>query len=228
MDRPFVLINVASTADGKIDTFARRGAKISSARDRERVERLRADADAIMIGGKTLHGDDPKLIVQSAELRQARTQAGRPENPMKVAVATRLLLKPDCNFLGAGPARIKLFTTNQTPESEIARLQQAGAEVHVGGDAKVDLPWVLATLKEAGVRRLMVEGGATLNFELLRLGAVDELSIFIGPLVFGGETAPTLAGGVGLDAGAAIRLELLTCEHWADGGVLLRYKVQGQ
>ena len=69
MERPFVFINVASTADGKIDTVARRGAAISSARDKERVDRLRADADAVMIGGHTLHGDDPKLTVKSEALR---------------------------------------------------------------------------------------------------------------------------------------------------------------
>lgn len=228
MDRPFVFINVAATADGKIDTIARRGATISSGRDKLRVERLRADSDAIMVGGKTLHGDDPKLTIQSEQLRLERKRRGRPENPMKVAVATRLQLTPGCNFLAAGPARIKLFTTSQTPEADVRRLKQAGAEVHIGGDARVDLQWVLATLKEAGVQRLMVEGGATLNFELLQLGAVDELMIFIGPLVFGGETAPTLAGGSGLAAEAAIRLELLTCEQWEDGGVLLRYKTLHQ
>ena len=228
MDRPFVFINVAATADGKIDTIARRGAAISTARDWERVEVLRADADAVMIGGKTLHGDDPKLTIKSAALRLERQRMGRPENPMKVAIATRLQLQPHSNFLGAGPARIKLFTTTQTPEAELRRLQQAGAEVHVRGDARVDLPGALATLKEAGVQRLMVEGGATLNFELLRLGAVDELMIFIGPLVFGGQAAPTLAGGNGLEAGAAIRLDLLTCEQWEDGGILLHYKVLQQ
>ena len=76
MDRPFVFINVAATADGKIDTYARRGATISSARDKERVDRLRADSDAIMIGGRTLHGDDPKLTVKSEALRLERRRKG--------------------------------------------------------------------------------------------------------------------------------------------------------
>src|SRR5512135_2753246 len=103
MDRPFVQMNVAATADGKIDSFARRGATISSARDMERVDRLRADSDAILIGGRTLHGDDPKLTVKSGLLRQERQALGLPENPMKAAVASRLELKADCNFLAAGP-----------------------------------------------------------------------------------------------------------------------------
>ena len=135
MQRPFVFINVAATADGKIDTYARRGATISSERDKERVDRLRAESDAVMVGGHTLHGDDPTLTVKSAALREERRRNGLSENPMKVAVATRLELPPECNFLTAGPARTVLFTTAQTPPPDVAKLEFVGAEVHVLGDS---------------------------------------------------------------------------------------------
>jgi len=226
MDRPLVFINVAATADGKIDTYARRGATISSDRDKERVDRLRADSDAIMIGGRTLHGDDPKLTVKSEALRLERRHRGLSENPIKVAVATRLNLHPRCNFLSAGPARIMLFTTTQTSPADLANLRAAGAEVHVLGDSRVNLPEALRLLKEQGVQRLMLEGGATLNFEMLSRGLVDELMIFVAPLIFGGEQAPTIAGGVGLAVEAGIGLKLLTCEQWESDGILLHYKVQ--
>ena len=72
----------------------------------------------------------------------------------------------------------------------------------------------------------MVEGGATLNFEMLRLNLVDELTIFVAPLIFGGEEAPTLAGGMGLPVEGQIGLKLLRCEEWDDGGVLLHYLVR--
>jgi len=225
IDRPFVQLNVAATADGKIDSVARRGAAISSARDKERVDRLRASADAIMIGARTLHGDDPKLTIKSEPLRQQRAASGLPANPAKVAVATRLELRPGCRFLTAGPARILLFTTTQTPESELPRLRSSGAEVFVLGAARVDLAEALRILKEQGVQRLMLEGGATLNFEMLSLGLVDELTTFVAPVIFGGETAPTLAGGPGLAAEAPIRLQLIKAEQWEDGGVLLHYQV---
>ena len=65
MNRPYVYINVAMTADGKIDTFERKGAAISSRRDKERVDKLRTDPDAILAGGRTLLDEDPKLIVKS-------------------------------------------------------------------------------------------------------------------------------------------------------------------
>ena len=72
MNRPYVFINVAMTADGKIDTFERKGAAISSQRDKERVDQLRAESDAVMVGGKTLLDEDPKLTVKSEELRAGR------------------------------------------------------------------------------------------------------------------------------------------------------------
>jgi riboflavin biosynthesis pyrimidine reductase len=70
----------------------------------------------------------------------------------------------------------------------------------------------------------MVEGGSTLNFELLRLGLVDEVTMYIAPLVFGGESAPTLAAGSGLKGNEAIPLKLVQTETWEDGGVLIKYQ----
>lgn len=226
MSRPFVHLNVAATADGKIDTFERRGAAISSSRDKERVDKLRADSDAVMIGGRTLHGEDPKLTIKSEALRAERQALGLPSNPAKVGVASRLDLKPDSNFLTAGPARIMLFTTSQTTETQLASVRAAGAQVYVLGEDKVDLVTTMHILKQNDINHLMVEGGATLNFELLNLGLVDELTIYVAPLIFGGELAPTLAAGFGLVRSAAIPLKLIRSEQWEDGGVLLHYQVK--
>jgi 2,5-diamino-6-(ribosylamino)-4(3H)-pyrimidinone 5'-phosphate reductase len=223
MDRPFVHMNVAVTADGKIDTFERRGAAISSARDKERVDKLRADSDAVLIGGRTLHDEDPKLTVKSGALRAEREALGLPANPAKVGVASQLELRPESNFLTAGPARIMLFTTSRTSGSQLALGRSRGAEVFVLGTERVDLVSVLRVLKEYDIRKVMVEGGATINFELINLGLVDELTLYIAPMIFGGETAPTLAGGLGLVKSAAIPLKLVNSEEWEEGGVLLHY-----
>jgi 2,5-diamino-6-(ribosylamino)-4(3H)-pyrimidinone 5'-phosphate reductase len=98
--------------------------------------------------------------------------------------------------------------------------------VHVHQRERVDLASALSTLKNLGVNRLMAEGGATLNFELLRLGLVDEINAFVAPMIFGGESAPTLAAGAGLERGEAIPLVLLDVERWDDGGVLIKYSIQ--
>ncbi len=226
MDRPFVFLNVAATADGQIDTVERRGAPISSPRDKQRVDELRAAADAIMVGGRTLHDEDPRLTVRSEALRRAREMRGLPPNPAKVGVATRLALKPDCRFLNDGPARIILFTTARTEAAQLEMLRGAGATVHVHPGPRVDLHAALETLKLEGVERLMVEGGARLNFALLEQGLVDELTVYVAPMLFGGATAPTLADGAGLGREAALHLVLTGSEAWDDGGVLLKYRLR--
>ena len=126
----YVHINVAATADGKIDTFERQGATISSAQDKERVDKLRAQADAVMVGGRTLHDEDPKLTIKSGALRAARLARGLPANPAKVGVASRLNLKLDSNFLTTGSARIILFTTTQTSETRLAVLRARCRNFH--------------------------------------------------------------------------------------------------
>ena len=104
-------------------------------------------------------------------------------------------------------------------------MTSAGVEVFVHEEPRVDLKGMMQTLKEIGVDRLMVEGGGTMNFELMRLGLVDELMIYIAPMIFGGANAPTPADGFGLLRDAAIDLKLTDVEKWEDGGVLLKYRL---
>lgn len=223
MERPFVFINVAMTADGKIDTFERKGAAISSPRDRERVDRLRAEADAIMVGGKTLLDEDPKLTVKSEALRAARLARGLSPNPLKVGVVTEATIKADSQFLNTGPAEIVIFTTRRTSKEQLSLLEARHVRVYTSEAEQVDLQSALAILQQMGVRRLMVEGGSTLNFELIRLGLVDEITAYLAPMIFGGASAPTLAAGSGLERIAAIPIKSIDVEQWDDGGVLLKY-----
>ena len=223
MVRPYVLINVASTVDGKIDTRERRGARISSRRDLERVDQLRSSVDGIMVGGRTLHDEDPRLTVRSSELRAARLSRGDPEQPARIAVTTRLGLRPDARFVSGAPGRVILLTPHSSTNDSVPE----GVEVYPVGDNQVDLRLAMTTLLGLGMRRVMVEGGGTLNFELLRLGLVDELQVYLAPMVFGGATAPTLADGDGLIGETAVRFGAPTVEAWEDGGVLLRYMVEG-
>ena len=224
MNRPFTFINVAMTVDGKIDTFERNGSAISSARDKQRVDQLRAAADGILVGGRTLLGEAPKLTVKSEALREERIRQGRSPNPIKVGVVTVADIPKDSDFIKAGESRKVIFTTSQTSNSQLEQLRALGVEVFVDEAPRVDLNKMMLTLKRIGVDHLMVEGGGTMNFELIRMGLVDELMIYVAPMIFGGAVAPTLADGAGIPREKALEMKLTDLERWDDGGVLLKYK----
>jgi len=227
MNRPFVHINVAMTADGKIDTVARRGDGISSAADLARVDRLRADSDAVMVGGRTLIEEDPRLTVKSAELRAARAARGLRENPAKAGIASVAGVRLDGRFMTSGPARRLLYTTARTPPEQIALLTAAGAEVFILGAEQVDLTGAMASLFDLGMRQVLVEGGGTLIAEVLRLDLADELTVYVAPRIFGGASAPTLADGPGLAPDRVPQLHLLWHETLdPSGGLLLHYRIE--
>jgi 2,5-diamino-6-(ribosylamino)-4(3H)-pyrimidinone 5'-phosphate reductase len=225
MNRPYTFINVAMTADGKIDTFERKGAAISSRQDKQRVDELRASADGILVGGKTLLDEQPKLTVKSEALREERIQRGLSPNPIKVGVATVADIPLESDFIKFGDARVVIFTTSQTSKSQIEVLRVNGVEVFVDDTPRVDLNKMMLTLKKIGVDHLMVEGGGTMNFELIRLGLVDEIMMYVAPMIFGGATTPTPADGLGLTRNDAVALKLANVETHEDGGIVLRYKL---
>lgn len=224
-ERPWVILNAAMTADGKIDTTARQGTKISSGSDWERVDRLRAEVDAVMVGGRTLLNEDPRLTVKSPELRLKRTQSGYPENPVKIGVISNASIQPEGKFMQSGSERVILFTTRQTPENQVEKLRQAGAQVYLSESQRVDLAEAMRTLKANGIEMVLLEGGGTLNAAMFAAGLIDEVRLYIAPLIFGGADAPTLADGIGLSSDQAVHLELKNAEALPDGGVLLNYYV---
>jgi 2,5-diamino-6-(ribosylamino)-4(3H)-pyrimidinone 5'-phosphate reductase len=255
MDRPRILVNVAMTADGKIDSAARKGADISSTADKARVDRLRASVDAVLVGGRTLINEDPKLTVKSAESRAERLRKGWPENPAKVGVVSELpfvrtgsipygdsvhfgdsvrsepggTLAPLRQFMTSGPAQVYLFTTRCNTPEVLAAFENAGAMVHALGQERVDLVAVFRSLHQAGICSVLVEGGGTLIAELFRLGLVDELTIYIAPKIFGGSSAPTLADGDGFSLSQAPGLKLESVEEFDDeGGILVHYSVENK
>jgi len=223
LTRPYIILNAAMTADGKIDTNTRQGAKISSEADWSRVDELRAGVDAVMVGGKTLLKEDPRLTVKSAELRQKRLEAGKSENPLKVGIVTDARISDKARFLNDGPAEVVLFTTSQTSSETLHRLMETGARVLVSGDELVDLSQAMHQLKTYGVDRLLLEGGGTLNASMFANELIDEVQIYLAPVIFAGADAPTLADGAGFGDRESVPLALEDFKILPNGGVLLTY-----
>ncbi|MCC4769057.1 2,5-diamino-6-(ribosylamino)-4(3H)-pyrimidinone 5'-phosphate reductase [Methanosarcina sp. DH2] len=226
MNRPFIFINSAMSADGKLSTKERKQVKISGRLDFERVDELRAQADAIMVGIGTVLADDPSLTVKSPERKAARKAAGKSENPVRIIVDSVARTPLDADLFKKGEGLRIIAVSNSAPAEKIKSLEEK-ALVLKTGDLKVDLTELTAKLKEMGINTLMVEGGATLNWGMLSADLVDEIYTFVGNLIIGGKTAPTFTDGEGFTEAELLGLELLSAEKIEDG-ILLKWKVKGK
>ncbi|MGZ4901542.1 MAG: 2,5-diamino-6-(ribosylamino)-4(3H)-pyrimidinone 5'-phosphate reductase [Halobacteriota archaeon] len=220
--RPFVFINSAMSADGKISTTLRKQIRISGQDDLRRVDTLRAHSDAVMVGIGTIVADDPKLTVKSEALKAMRTQQGKPSDPLRVVVDSNARTPLNASVLGA---RTLIAVSQKAPPHAVKALSEK-AEVLVAGEHVVDLVALLSNLKQRGIESLMVEGGARLNFALLNLGLVDEIYTYVGNIVIGGDKAPTLVDGAGFTANF-VMLDLRELSRM-DAGLLIRWRVKGR
>jgi len=217
--RPYVFINSAMSADGKISTVARKQVRISGEDDLRRVDALKADVDAVMVGVGTVLADDPKLTIKSIALKRTRVDQGRTESPLRVVVDSSARTPPTAAVLGSNAL---IATSRQAPRHRVEELETR-AEILVVGERKVDLAALLGRLKDRGVESLLVEGGATLNFALLSLGLVDEIYTYVGNIIIGGSAAPTLVDGEGL-TNDFVKLNLQEVRQIGDG-VLIKWRV---
>ncbi|MCW3132612.1 MAG: 2,5-diamino-6-(ribosylamino)-4(3H)-pyrimidinone 5'-phosphate reductase [Candidatus Methanospirare jalkutatii] len=221
--KPFVFINVAMSADGKIATKERRQTRISGEEDLKRVDALRAESDAILVGIGTVLADNPSLTVKSDALRKWRKMQGKDENPMRVVVDSKARTPENADFLVKGEGKRLIVVAENAPAERVERLRRK-AEVLVCGVERVNLRSLMRELWRRGVRKLMVEGGATLNWSLLSEGLVDEIYTFVGNMIIGGKDAPSLVEGEGFIASEMLKLSLIGVERLNDG-VLLRWRV---
>jgi 2,5-diamino-6-(ribosylamino)-4(3H)-pyrimidinone 5'-phosphate reductase len=223
--RPRVHVNVSMSADGKISTRERQQVKISGPADFARVDRMKAGSDAVMVGIGTVLADDPSLTVKSPELRSLRRERGLPEHPVRVVVDSRLRITPEASILHKGEG-LRIIACSEKADSGRKKSLEPYASIITAGKSEVDLSLLLSGLYEQGIRQLMVEGGGTLIWGLFSKGLVDELTCFIGNMIIGGSTAPTLADGVGFtDESMFTRLSLYQIERM-DHGALLFWKVE--
>lgn len=187
------------TLDGKIAT--RTGSsEISGPEDLKRVHQIRKENDAIMVGINTVLVDDPRLTVH-------KISSTKEDNPIRVVVDSQARTPLDARVMNEDALTI-IAVSKKAPTWKVKNLKEK-VEVIVCGEDKVDLADLMEKLKIQGVNSLMLEGGAALNFSMLKNGLVDEVRVCIAPMIAGGSEAKTLVDGEGFDfMKDAVKLEL--------------------
>ena len=219
--RPYVILNAAMTLDGKIAT-ATGSSNISGKKDLERVHEIRKECDGIMVGIGTVMADDPRLTVHKIDARPE-------DNPVRVVVDSRCRTPSDARITN-GDAKTIIAGANEYKEEFMKSetyetLKKRGVKFFFSGDRRVDLKALMNYLHEEGIDKLMLEGGATLNFSMIRLGLIDEISICVAPMVVGGADAKTFFDGDGFNTmDESVKLELIDY-YPLDKDFILNYKV---
>lgn len=222
-DRPYVVLNMISTADGAAAVEGRTRA-LGDDTDRAIFHGLRTQVDCVMVGAGTARIERYGRLARAPERRERRRAEGLAPEPIACLVSGRLDIPADLPLLGEPEARVVVLTGS---ERELA---PAAATVEylrgeAGGGGRLALAPLLARLRsEQGVRSVLCEGGPTLNHALLGEGLVDELFLTVAPKLVGGEPEFTIVAGTPGDD--PLGLDLVTCLE-ADGALYLRYRLEG-
>jgi riboflavin-specific deaminase-like protein len=218
-DRPYLVLNMVATLDGRIAIGGRSG-PIGDEADRELFHGLRTQADAVMVGAGTIRTERYGRIVRRPELRERRVAEGLAPDPLAVVVSARLALPPDLPLLQDPDSTVAVLTASEDELPDVpARVE------YLRGPAGVELelrPLIERLRAEYGVRSILCEGGPSLNESLVGEGLVDELFLSIAPKLAGGPPLTILSGDP-LEEPISTSLVSLF-EH--DGHLFGRYRLQ--
>jgi 5-amino-6-(5-phosphoribosylamino)uracil reductase len=219
-ERPYTLLSCALSIDGYLDTGTGERLLLSNADDLARVDAVRAESDAILVGAATVRADDPRLLVRSEALRAARLAEGRSESPVKVTLTRRGDLDPSARFFTTGAGDRYVFC----PGGVAGRLRRRldGSATVVDSGHRVDLDHVVEDLHDRGIRRLMVEGGGNVLTQFLTGDLADELQLVVAPFFVGDSRASRFVGNGQFPFNPGRRATLAEVRPIGDV-VLLRY-----
>jgi riboflavin-specific deaminase-like protein len=190
-DRPYLILNFATTLDGRAAIGGRSG-PIGSATDTEMLQRLRTRVDAVMIGAGTMRAERYGRIVSDQHLRAYRERTGLAHDPLAVIISNRLELPWEAGLFTDGGGRVVIFTASDEDPPETAT--PVTVIRHPDG---VDLDRALEWLRtERGICSILCEGGPTLHGRLRDAGLADELFLTIAPKIAGGEGPRILEGAL--------------------------------
>jgi diaminohydroxyphosphoribosylaminopyrimidine deaminase/5-amino-6-(5-phosphoribosylamino)uracil reductase len=217
--RPLVMLKSAMTLDGRTATAGGEAKWISGPDSRALGHRWRAEFDAICVGIETALADDPLLTAREVDAER---------QPIRVVFDGQARLPVDSALIGSlDEAALIVIVRPAAPPERVAALERAGAEVIVcQGAGPESVQVALDELGRRDVTSLIVEGGATLAGSFVDADEVDELRIFIAPLLFGGADARPVAAGEGVAELAATRRALSTEIERCGEDLLLRARLR--
>ncbi len=206
--------------DGYIDSAADERVVLSNDADLDRVDAVRADSDAILVGATTLRKDNPRLLVRASSRRAERVARGLPPTPIKVTVTSRAEFDPSAAFFVAGDSEKLVYCLTDAVAE--ARCRLGAIATVVDGGRPIEMCRISEDLGARGVRRLMVEGGGKVFTQFLTAGLADELHLVVAPLFVGDSRAQRFVGDGSFPWNPDRRAELAEAHRLGDV-VLLRY-----
>lgn len=219
--RPFVHLKIAASLDGRISLHDSVPTAISGSCAAKRVQLLRHEYDAIMVGGNTAVIDNPSLTDRSGLPR------GRPL--ARVVLDNRLRIDPGSVLVETARETPTLLFTNSSDHLKISKLREKGVEVIKSEMGGRDLFGVLNELRKRELQSILVEGGSEIAGSFIDAGLVDKVTFIYAPMIIGGREAPTAIGGMGaVDLKTTLRLGNFTTTRYGDDLEITGYPLRGE
>ncbi|MDQ3572596.1 MAG: bifunctional diaminohydroxyphosphoribosylaminopyrimidine deaminase/5-amino-6-(5-phosphoribosylamino)uracil reductase RibD [Actinomycetota bacterium] len=219
--RPLVVFKSAVTLDGRTATGAGDSQWISGPESRALVHAWRADADAVAVGIGTALADDPLLTARDVAAAPVR-------QPLRVVFDSHARLREDSALVASqSEAPVLIIAGTDAPRERLTTLREAGVDVFVAdGRGAEAVSAALAELGRRGITSLLLEGGARLAGSFQDAGEIDELRLFVAPILVGGEDARPLLTGSGAGSIAQARRALAVEYERVGDDVMIRARIK--
>ncbi len=214
---PYVIMKIAMTADGKTATRAGFSRWITGEEARRNVHETRKRCAGIMVGIGTVLADDPTLTCR----------VENPSNPVRIICDSNLQIPTDCKLVMTANDVPTYVACCRMDRRKVDFLEKRGVHVLevISTDGRVNLKSLMRRLGSLGIDSVLLEGGAALHEAALRAGIVQKVQVYIAPKIFGGVSAKSAVGGLGVyEVNEAYRLTSPSFERFGDD-VLLQFDV---
>ena len=198
--RPYVILSAAITLDGKLGVKNKR-TKLSSKNDKIRVHKLRSIVDAIIIGKNTVNLDNPLLTVRHT----------KGKNPVRIILDSSGTIKSNSKIIQTcNKVPTVIAVSELISEKNLQRLRKFSLEIIVCVKNNVYISKLLGILLKKGIKKILLEGGGTVNWSFIKRNLIDEAIIALTPYILGGKDSVSLVEGIGfknLDVSTKLKLK---------------------